>query len=111
MNKQIRVVRIEPKKPPEIVIVTDTLKGLQEAIGGHIEIVPCGAEHFTHCVLVVDEEGKLKGLELNPYASKLFGSIHDCIVGPALLCGTDKLGDLTDLPKGMLRRWSVDEDV
>ena len=111
MNKQIKVVRIDPCKPPELVAVPDTLQGLQEAIGGHIEIVPCGAEHFTHCVLVIDEEGKIKGLESNPYASKLFGSAIDCIVGPALLCGTDLFGDITDLPRGMLRRWSLNEDV
>ena len=111
MNKQIKVVRIDPCKPPELVAVPDTLQGLQEAIGGHIEIVPCGAEHFKHCVLVIDEEGKIKGLESNPYASKLFGSAIDCIVGPALLCGTDVFGDITDLPRGMLRRWSLNEDV
>lgn len=110
MNKKITVVRIEPKRAPEIVTVTDTLKSLQEAIRGNIEIVQCGAEHFRHCVLIIDEEGKLKGLEPNPYATQLYGAAYDCIVGPALLCGTDRFGDVADLPRGMLRRYGDVDD-
>ena len=45
-----------------------TLEQLQEAVGGYIEV---HAVYGTDWILVLDEEGKLKGKEVNPLASGL----------------------------------------
>lgn len=60
------------------------LADLQAAVGGYIEVVwPRGYD----LVLVVDEEGLLKGRPLNPMGCALYGTlIHGHpIVGPVLV--------------------------
>lgn len=63
--------------------ILDTLDDLQMHIDGYIEIVNTTSPEF---VLVIDDEGKLKGLEFNGIASMMarlgFG---DWIAGDALL--------------------------
>lgn len=65
---------------------TFSLTELQEAVGGYIEIVPIAED----VIMVIDEEGKLKGKPPNALASVIwwasYGSTDDPIVGPALLC-------------------------
>jgi hypothetical protein len=56
-----------------------TLEELQSAVGGMIEVAPNSPQGK---VLLVNEEGLLLGLPLNPFASRL---IHYPIVGDALL--------------------------
>lgn len=63
-----------------------TLKMLNELVDGYIEVVPAKPKGT---VLVVNEEGKLRGLHFNARAtniSQLYGS-H--IVGVAVLCRKD----------------------
>lgn len=48
-----------------------SLEDLQREVGGYIQIVP-NFDTFRHmsCVVYCDEEGLLKGYELNPVATK-----------------------------------------
>lgn len=58
-----------------------TLAELQEYVGGYIELVQVGDKY-----LVVNEEGRLMGLPINEYASKLVAQFgYPFIVGDALL--------------------------
>ena len=60
-----------------------TFYDLRKHIDGYIEIVNTTSPEF---VLVIDEEGKLKGLEFNPIASMLARlGVGDWIAGDALL--------------------------
>lgn len=62
-----------------------SLEELQALVGGYIEIVSTLDEKF----MVINEEGKLKGLELNIPATRQY--IHgrrDVIVGNALVVDT-----------------------
>jgi hypothetical protein len=80
-----------------------TLEQMKAAIGGgYVEAVPFGD---TGATLLVDEEGKLKGLPFNRKASELCTKYEvgfaddDCIVGDMALIGNaDSEGDMTDLP-------------
>ena len=67
-----------------------TLKEMQEAVGGLIEIVTTrGLHELGDCIMVVNEEGKLKNLPRNTVATvlaRLFPG--DYIAGPAILCST-----------------------
>ena len=78
------------KKPgckPETMVVGNDLESLQEVIGGHLEMVSLPD---LDAVMIVDEEGKLKG---NPYN---FTIRNDDIVGTVIFCGVGD-EDFTDI--------------
>lgn len=89
MNEnKIRVVKIEPNKHPEDTFIPSSLEGLQEAVGGFIEIVPlCNND----CHILCNEEGKIIGLEPN----RFFG--EDVIVGNMCIIKIDEEGDIISL--------------
>ncbi len=58
--------RVETEKAPD---ETMQLKFLQETVGGYIETVPCNFS--SDGILIVNEEGKLKGQEVNKKATLL----------------------------------------
>jgi hypothetical protein len=60
-----------------------SLKELQEAVGGYIEMV-----YLPNGIMVVNEEGLLKGLPLNQLASQLAGQP---IVGNVLVCDREQI--------------------
>lgn len=62
------------------------LDTLQEAVGGWIEVVPTTDGR----VMVLDEEGKLKGKKPNPTACKLYGR-PDPVVGDVVVMPDDYL--------------------
>ena len=93
----MRVLIKEPGKPWETAEVENTLEALQGAVGGYIETIPIVAtDSVEEAVMVMDEEGRLKGKERN---ITICG--HD-IVGMVLICGQD--GDeFTDVPDWLVR--------
>ena len=84
----IRVLRILPEQPPEVAIIPNTVAALQAEVHGHIEMVT----QMDGAVIVVNEEGKLTGMQVN----RVWGD--DILVGPILVCGTkgEDLASLTD---------------
>lgn len=69
------------------------LKELQSIVNGHIEIVNL---YDSDLILVINEEGKIKGLEYNEFATELariYDAIYpsDVIVGDVLLCRNDEI--------------------
>lgn len=75
-----------------------TLEEKQEIVGGNIEILPTREGQN----LVINEEGKLCGLDVNLHATLLYAyglvvtkenkiALHDIIVGPALYCTDEEL--------------------
>ena len=85
----MRVIFKEPGKEPRTMIIPNTLKMLQDLVGGYIETIRVS----DRAILIMNEEGKLKGLEPNFF----FGAIGDIIVGPVIIVG-DGGEDFTDLP-------------
>lgn len=61
MQKEIKVVMVEPNKHPTVTTIKNKLENLQEAVGGLIEIINI---EDNVCILC-NEEGKLIGLEGN----------------------------------------------
>lgn len=68
-----------PGKKPEARVIPNTLEALQELVGGYIEAItaPIG----EGCVFIMNEEGKLRGMEPN------FHYRGDVFVGPVFICG------------------------
>ena len=60
------------------------LNELQAMVGGYIEIVSAGKGK----IMVLDDEGKLKGKPVNDAATMIFmkEGYYDTIVGDALVC-------------------------
>lgn len=83
----IKVLKVEPKKKPEICLLKNDLKSLQEAVGGLIEIISLD----VGVALLCNEEGKLIGLEPN----RRLGS--DIIVGTFYVLGDDENGVLKSI--------------
>jgi hypothetical protein len=72
---------IRPKNGEEF-----SLKELQAAVGGFIELVPLRTVNFYDEVMIVNENGKYQGLRLNQRATELAAIEEtDFIVGNVLL--------------------------
>ena len=84
----IKVLVKDPGKAPVITEVENTLEAFQELIGGNIEAVT----KKDGLVMLVDEEGKIKGLPANFKDYRL----EDMIVGRAIFVG-DAGDDFCDI--------------
>ena len=61
------------------------LEQLQDAVGGYIQIVLVPRSKM---IMAINEDGRLKGLALNPIASMIANQV---IVGPACIINRDQL--------------------
>lgn len=78
----------------ELLDISDRLENYQQLVGGYIEVVHAAGLQPYHSAMVVNEEGILRDLPVNPLASMLYG---DYIAGNAVIVGT--IGpDFTDIP-------------
>lgn len=84
MEKEIRVVIIEPDKPSYRKTIPNTLEAFQDIVGGYIEVVPL----YGNIRMIVNEEGKLLSLPKNKAATELYHKISDYIVGTAIITAT-----------------------
>lgn len=78
----MRVLIKDPGGKWEVAEVENTLDALQKAVGGHIETLTINTEPEP-LILIVDEEGRIKGKEPN------FTIEGEEIVGTVVLCGID----------------------
>ncbi len=90
---KIKALVKDPGKEPEIVEVENSLEGLQELVGGFIEVV---TKIPGQLVMLVDEEGKMKSLPVNFMDYQL----DDFIVGRAVFLGEDG-EEFTDVPEDL----------
>lgn len=92
----MKAIKIESFRVTEVDI-ENTLDAFQSAVDGYIEsvtLVPGKA------VMIVNEEGLLRGMAPNPAASMIAGIK---IVGPAIVVGVDG-EEFTDLPEDVKQR-------
>ena len=61
-----------------------TLKQLQEAVEGYIELVPILDSKYAGNIMFCNEDGIRLKKEFNPYASKIAGQN---VVGNVIICG------------------------
>ena len=92
----MNILIVEPGKRPYTADIPHTLDAMHDVVGGYIEIIHPFDDPIA---LVCDEEGKLKGYELNRYIPDT-----DIIAGTFFLAGIDE-DDLTDLPEDLIRKF------
>lgn len=63
------------------------LEELQKIVGGYIEVLNLNDGR----IMVVNEEGKIQGLDLNVIATYIYGRHTDCVVGNVLVCKSDEV--------------------
>ena len=94
----MKVIVVEPMKPPAVREMEDTLPEMQAVVGGPIQAVYPFDEAIA---LICHEEGKLLGLPLNRvlYDAET-GTVYDVIAGTFFLCSAppeeEHFGSLTE---------------
>ena len=93
-ENRIRVLRVAPFTAPEVCVLDNRLRALQEAVSieanyvGLIEVIDLEDERAC---LICNEEGKLIGLPLNRWIG------HDIIAGVFYVIGQDENRNFTSL--------------
>lgn len=93
---EITVVACYPGKQAVVTRIQNTLEAKQAFVGGYIQAI---YPFDSPIALVVNEEGKLKGMEPCRALFAEDGSIYDIIVGPFLICGLDDEGFVSLTPQ------------
>ena len=78
----------------ELLEINDTLEVYQHLVGGWIEVVCAAGLQRYHSLMVVNEEGVLLDLPVNPLASMLYG---EYIAGDVVIVGRAD-PEFTDIP-------------
>jgi hypothetical protein len=107
----MRAIVCRPGKKAVVEDVKHSLEAMQELVGGWIEeIYP-----FEDAVaLVCNEEGKIKGLELNRVLLDEEGIPIDVIAGTFFICGLteESFGDIpTNLEEKYLNKFLLPEKI
>ena len=97
----MKVLRVEPYKPPYEKEIDSDLKSMQHEVGGWIQAV----YPFEDPVAIIcNEEGKLNGMELNRALRDENGEVLDAIVGPFLIVGIGE-EDFDSLSDDMIEKY------
>ena len=79
----MRVLVVEPECRPEVREIDDSLKAMQEIVGGYIQPIYLD----DSVALVCNDEGKVMNLPLNRGLRDKDGQIYDIVSGTFFLCG------------------------
>ena len=94
MQRNIRVLVVEPNKLPKEEIIPNRLRDKQKIVDGLIEYAYL--EEDRDVVIICNEEGKINGSEPNRYIG------HDVLFGTFIIVGDNDTGEdrsLTDKQK------------
>lgn len=99
----MKVLLVKPNEPPVETEIENTLKAAQKIVGGHIEIyVP----NRDPVVYVLNEEGKVLGLEANRALYNERGDLLDIIAGTFFVCGV-KEDDFVSLSPDLMEKYKA----
>ncbi len=100
--KEIRILRVEPGKNPEVIEIENTLEELQAQVGGDIQDVYPFEDEVC---LICNEEGKIQNLPLNRLLRGPDGVPYDIIAGTFLISGLTE-DDFGSLPDELIRKYT-----
>ena len=91
------LIIIHPDATIEVVESCGGCDEIQRLVGGFFENVSLLRFPVSYLVASVDEDGKLKGLPINPLATYIYGSTVDCIVGDFVIQQIERVGEYNEL--------------
>lgn len=94
-EQKLRVLVVEPGKPPAVRETDGSLESMQRLVGGYIQAV---YPFDDPVALICNEEGKLLGLPMNRTLRDERGVPYDIVCGTFFLAGIaeDDFASLTD---------------
>ena len=92
---KIKILKVEPGKPPCVKEIANDFKASQAEVEGDIECVGFG----DGCVAVINAEGKLNGMQPNRRNG------DDIICGPFFICGDSPDGDFISLTEQQIEKY------
>ena len=101
MEEKIKVIKVEPKKEPEVVMLNNEYKDLSAAVGGLIQMV---YPYSDKVGLMLNDEGKLLGMEPNRSLKDEDGNIYDVIAGTFYVVGLDE-GNFGSLSEELIEKY------
>ena len=98
MQRNIKVLVVEPNELPREEMIENTLKAKQDLVGGDIEYV--SRDYYSDVIFICNEEGKLRGLPFN----RAIG--QDIIAGPFIIVGDDpEIGEDRSLTDEQIKKY------
>ena len=101
--EEITVLVVEPEKTPYVKTVPSGLASLQQEVGGLIEAVYLWDD--DQCVIICDEEGKLKNKKYCRVLRDEDGYIYDAVAGTFLIVGLGA-DNFTSLESKQIQKYS-----
>ena len=100
---KITVIVVEPSKKPYVKEIENTLKSLQHEVDGYIQAVYPWENDLVG--LIVDEEAKLTGKQLNRALQDETRNIYDIVAGTFLIVGLSE-DDFCSLNNEQIEKFS-----
>ena len=98
----MRVLVVKPERRPEVREIDDSLKAMQEIVGGLIQPIYLD----DSVVLICNDEGKMINLPMNRGLRDKGGQIYDIVSGTFFLCGIPADSDhFTSLTQEQIERY------
>ena len=98
----MRILLVEPERRPEVREIDDSLKAMQDIVGGLIQPI-CLDDSVA---LICNDEGKLMNLPANRGLRGKDGQIFDIVSGTFFLCGAPADSDhFTSLTPEQIERY------
>lgn len=91
--EKIKIVLLEPGKVARVTEIDASLKGMQNIVGGNIDVVS-----LDDVLIIHNREGKERNLPFNRGLCDEAGKVQDVISGTCFVCGVieDNFGSLSD---------------
>ena len=104
MNEMMKVLYIQVGKKPQVIEIKHTLKEMQRLVGG---IISAYSPFDDGSVIILNDTGKIDGLEFNRVVYDENGEIADIIAGDFFICyASPDRPDFSSLPDELIRKYS-----
>ena len=103
MNEMMKVLYIQVGKKPQVIEIKHTLKEMQRLVGG---IISAYSPFDDGSVIILNDTGKIDGLEFNRVVYDENGEIEDIIAGDFFICyAPPDRPDFSSLPDELIRKY------
>ena len=100
MNEMMKVLYIQVRKRPQVIEIKHTLKEMQRLVGAY-------SPFDDGSVIILNDTGKIDGLEFNRVVYDENGEIADIIAGDFFICyAPPDNSELSSLPDELIQKYT-----